>query len=132
MDRGDRDDVLALAEEPLVALGLLALSSLAGGTKEVADVAVAELAGEAEEFAHVGERLAARLAEGDEVRGVARTLEQAGQQLVDRDAIPEAGVLVDQLDAEVEQRLLRDLRLADPAPDRPRGLADDVEQGLVA
>ena len=68
MDRGDGDHVLALAEQPLVRFGLLALLGLAGGAQEVADVAVAELAGEAEELAHVRERLAAGRPRGDEVR----------------------------------------------------------------
>ena len=50
---------------------------------------------------------------------------------MDRDAVPETRVVVDQRDTEVEQRLLGHLGLADPAPGRPVGLTDDVEQGLV-
>ena len=41
-------------------------------------------------------------------------------------------MLLHEGDGEVEQGLLRDLRLVDAIPDRAAGLADDVEQGLVA
>ena len=132
VNRRDGDDVFALAVSRSSASGSSRFRASRAGTEEVADVAVAELAGQAEKLADVGEGLLAGLAQGDEVGGVARGA-RAGPRAARASAPgrgagrarPPAGC---RSGAEAARRPLP--RGCDPR--RSLGLAHHVEQGLVA